>query len=173
MNVVGIDFSSRFVDIVTVHLDDAHSPLWNRYPLHGNDAFERTRSVAQAVPGPHTAYWDDVLAVGIEHPAGRYGTGPLMRLQGAILACIPARMLVEPLPPAKWRKLVGLPGNATKDEVAARSSGHLFGLYAQEDAPIVISRTALHTAGEWPQDAHDAHLIALATRTLLEREKAA
>lgn len=156
MNVVGIDYSSHNVDIVWLHLDDQHSPLWFRYPLEGTDAFERTRNVTQALPGAHSGYWDDVLAVGIEHPAGKFGTGPLMRIQGAILACLPPRMLVEPLPPAKWRKLTGLAGNCTKEIVFWESRSRL-----GPKPPV------------WPQDAHDAHLIALATRTLLEREKAA
>jgi len=163
VNIVGIDYSSHAVDVVWVHLDDAHSPQWFRYPLHGTDAFERTRTVAQALPGAHSDYWDDVLAVGIEHPAGKFGTGPLMRIQGAILACIPARMLVEPLPPAKWRKLVGLPGNASKTD------NELFSLLGLIDLPEAVAREMC----SWPQDAHDAHLIALATRTLIHQEQAA
>ena len=156
VNIVGIDYSSFNVDIVMVHMDDAHSPLWFRYPLEGADAFERTRNVAQALPGAHSTNWDDVLAVGIENPGARHpGVNVLWRVQGTILACLPPRMRVEPLPPAKWRTLCGLKGNATKTDV------------------LIASTTALHAHNAWPQDAHDAHLIALATRTLIHQEQAA
>lgn len=162
MRVAGCDFSSRYVDIVTVPYDGPGAPVWHRFPLVGTDAFDRARSVADSVPGRSSILWDDVLAVGIEHPAGKFGVGPLLRIQGAVLARIPARMLVEPLPPAKWRKLVGLAGNASKEDVRAHGVEHCF----------------VHGPGgfgyvEWPQDAHDALCVALATLTLIDRKQAA
>ena len=120
MLVAGIDYSSRFVDVVTVPYEGTGAPVWHRFPLVGADAFDRARSVADSVPGRSSVLWEDVLAVGIEHPGGNHGTGALLRVQGAILSRIPARMLVHPLPPGKWRKLVGLAGNSTKDTVAGR-----------------------------------------------------
>jgi hypothetical protein len=161
MRVAGIDYSSRFVDVVTVPYEGAGAPVWHRFPLVGADAFDRARSVADSVPGRSSVLWDDVLAVGIEHPGGNHGTGALLRVQGAILARIPARMLVHPLPPGKWRKLVGIKGNATKTEAANRS--------INEPLP---SRYVIDW-GRWPQDAHDAHLIALATRSLIDTKQAA
>ena len=158
MGVAGIDYSSHAVDIVTVPLDHG-APIWHRFPLTGMDAFDRARSVADSVPGRSSVLWDDITAVGIEHPAGRFGVGPLLRIQGAILSRIPARMLVEPFPPAKWRKAVGLPGNCSKEDVAFRSQERKNG--DPRDIP------------EWPQDAHDAHLIALATRAAITTEAAA
>ena len=159
MRVCGIDYSSHAVDLVTVPLDGDGPPSWDRFMLTGADAFERTRHVSQVMFGAHHSFWDGLIAVGIEHPAGRYGTGPLMRLQGAILSCIPARMLVEPLPPGKWRKLAGMAGNAPKDDVKIRS--------------IRLALQGGEVTMGWPQDAHDAHLIALATRHLLEHPAAA
>ena len=73
MLIAGIDFSSHAVDLVTVPYDGAGAPVWTRFPLVGQDAFDRARSVADATPGRSSTMWDDVLAVGIEHPAGKFG----------------------------------------------------------------------------------------------------
>jgi len=158
MNVAGIDFSSHAIDVVLVDVDGRQPPRWHRYPLTGADAFDRTRSVANSMPGRSSAYWDNVLAVGIEHPAGKFGTGPLMRIQGAVLAQIPARMLVKAWPPGAWRKAVGLAGNASKQRIAewATWEGGL-----GKDAVF------------WPQDATDAWCIALATQHAITAQEAA
>ena len=121
MNIAGSDYSTQAVDIVTVPYDQPGTPDWHRYPLQGDGAFERARDVANELPGRSSMFWDDILAVGIEHPGGRYGTGAMLRVQGAILSVIPARMLVISLPPGRWRKLNGLPGGASKDGVADQS----------------------------------------------------
>jgi hypothetical protein len=169
MLVAGIDYSSRFVDVVTVPYEGAGAPVWHRFPLVGADAFDRARSVADSVPGRSSVLWEDIIAVGIEHPGGNHGTGALVRVQGAVLARIPARMLVHPLPPGRWRKLVGLPGNASKGDVA---------LYACD--PLGHFDYRRHPDGEmkvpdlqWEQDAYDAYCIALATRSLIDTKQAA
>lgn len=161
MNVAGIDYSTRAVDVVLVPYDGADKPSWHRFPLTGADAFDRTRSVADVMPGRGSAWWDDVLAVGIEHPGGHHGTRDMLRLQGAILSCLPARVLVEPWPPSKWRKAVGLAGNAPKPQSRER---------AWKDDPRFTGLT------DWdgpPLDACDAYCIALATRQAITREQAA
>ncbi len=156
MRIAGIDYSTKAVDLVTIpHNGDGGAPEWHTFPLQGDDAFDRARDVALEMPGRASSFWDDILAIGIEHPGGHYGTGAMLRIQGAILSCLPAWVLVEPLPPAKWRKLVGLAGNASKDDVLRHSLNQGF---VWPDGYI---------AGDWPQDAHDAHLIAQATRTLI------
>ena len=151
MNIAGIDYSTKAIDLVTIPHDEPGAPQWHTFPLEGDGAFDRARDVANALHGRSSAFWDDILAVGIEHPGGHYGTQAMIRIQGAILSCIPARMLVQPLSPARWRKLVGISGNSTKEQV------------------LIFSAVKLgeRTDGQWPQDAHDAHLIALATRTLI------
>ena len=156
MNIVGIDISTYHIDIVKIPLDGPGA-TWHRFPLTGSDAFDRARSVADTMPGRASVFWDDVLAIGIEHPAGKYGVGPLLRIQGAVLTRIPPHTLVEHLPPSKWRAQNGLKGNATKDEVKQRSFD-------------LLGELALLA---WPQDAHDAHLIAQATRKLLAHQDAA
>lgn len=161
MRVAGIDYSTRFVDLVTVPYEGAEMPVWERFPLMGADAFDRARSVADSLPGRSSAIWEDILAVGIEHPGGNHGTGHMLRVQGAILARIPARMLVHPLPPGKWRKLVGLAGNATKNEVAEHALVDLHSL------------GHLWTLRDNGQDCLDAYCIALATLALINHKQAA
>ena len=153
--IVGCDFSTKAVDFVYLDENDMEPPRWNRCHLEGADAWERTRELSRQ-PGWPSWMWDDVLAVGIEDPAGNHGTSYLYRVQGAILARIPRSILVQPWRPAQWRKAVGLPGNASKKDVFIASDDML-----PEDWPL------------WPQDAHDAHMIALATLLAITREKAA
>lgn len=45
MTFAGIDFSTRFVDVVLLNLDDDHA-AWLRFPLTGQDAFDRARHVS-------------------------------------------------------------------------------------------------------------------------------
>ena len=145
--VVGIDFSTHAIDVVHVDENDERPPVWHRHTLDGPDAWERTRKVR---------YWslawpDDVIAVGLEEPRGR-SAGKLYRVQGAILCRLPPALLVQPWVPSDWRKRVGLKGNAGKPESVVESLRRLHGKW-NVDAPV---------------DAHEAHLIAVATRQALE-----
>lgn len=153
MFVAGIDYSTHAVDVVLVHLDDLVPPEWTRYELVGEDAFDRSRDVD--LP---SHLFEDVIAVGIEEPRG-HNAGVMYRVQGAILAHMSSRKLVHPLIPSQWRKLVGLPGNATKNSIREWSYREVGSQMAGPDL--------------WPQDAHDAHCIALATRSLIETQEAA
>ena len=152
--IAGVDFSSRAVDIVRLD-EDSDRAEWHRFLLAGDGAFDRTRSVRAAMPG--SSFWDDVLAVGIEEPCG-HGAGRLMRVQGAILACVPAHKLVHPLMPSAWRKAVGLPGNASKEVVSEWAGPKL--------RPTVGPLLGI------PFDATDAYCIALATRSLIQKAAA-
>lgn len=158
--VVGIDVSSFAVDIIAIPSEDGYwregwTPRWTHCRLEGSDAFDRTRTVGQVVPGRAASFWDDVLAVGIEEPAGR-NPGFSFRVQGAVLSQIPAHKLVEKWMPSQWRKAVGMPGNATKATVNAWV-GERWG----------------EALDFWTQDACDAYCIALATRQAIERQAAA
>jgi hypothetical protein len=150
--IAGIDYSTRAVDVVLLD-EDTDAATWHRFELLGKDAFDRTRDVQRAF-NLTSEQWDSVMAVGIENPGGKFGTSAMYRIQGAVLSCIPFHKLVQPFPPASWRKTVGLPGNASKDDVAEWATWK-GGLGAK--------------AVFWSQDACDAYCIALATRTLLER----
>lgn len=159
--IAGIDFSSFAVDVILLdETSDAYT--WHRFDLREHshpkaDAFDRSRAVREAMPA--RGWWDDegVIAVGIEQPRGRFGVTPLFRVQGAVLACLPADLLVQPWNPASWRIAVGLAGNATKQDVMLR------GL---ELLPAMPGRV-------WPQDAYDALCMAHATRAAIHREAAA
>lgn len=154
--IAGIDFSTKAVDVVLLD-EDTDAAEWHRFELHGDGAFDRTRSVMSAMPGPGHSFWDDVLAVGIEQPRGNHGVVHMARIQGAVLTRIPTHKLVHPINPSDWRKTVGLPGNASKADVMAHT------WKASRDSIMYV----------WPQDACDAYCIALATRTLLQRHEAA
>lgn len=154
MKVCGIDLSSFAVDMVFVDLETDGPTWWYRFSLEGNDAWERTRNVRDKLPSRTGRTWDDVVAIGIEQPAGHHGVLPLIRVQGAILQCLPAATLVQPYTPARWRVLAGLRGHALKADVKERS-------------------LELGGKPEWPQDGHDAHLIARAIQAELEAQKAA
>jgi hypothetical protein len=156
VTVAGIDFSSHAIDVVTLD-EDTDRAEWHRFPLAGSDAFDRARAVRAAMPVG--SFWDDVLACGIEDPRG-YGAGSLYRVQGAVLGCLPARLLVQPLIPSSWRKTVGLKGNASKQDIDAFALAKM----AAVEGMVKFS---------WPQDAMDAYCIALATRTLLQHGQAA
>lgn len=161
MKVAGLDLSSFFVDLVLVDQDTGRVD-WHRYPLGTDgDAFDRARQVRLVMPGPTSELWDDVLAIGIEKPAGRHGVIPLVRVQGAILACLPVSTLVKGYGPTEWKSLAWLPGNASKDDVMHLS----LELCLRHGAPSGV----LH----WPQDAHDAHLIARAMQADLDAQRAA
>lgn len=165
--VVGADYSTRYIDLVLLD-EDTLAATWRRYELEGHDAFERARSIRD-LPIGSRAYgapsdWGDVLAVGIEDPPYVKGNPAtlrdLARVQGCILARLPRSLLVKSWAPSEWRKAVGLSGRASKDEVRARS--------------IELWPLTEPWVGEpLPQDAHDAHLVALATLRALERKEAA
>lgn len=169
MNVLGIDVSTFNVDIVTVALDDNRAPTWHRFPLTGSDAWERARSVAQAVPGPSSAFYDDTLAIGVEDPRG-YGAGSIYRVQGAVLAQLPVAVLVHPWIPSAWRKRAGLPGNASKGLIKTEAmSGAIraWGRPTEWDENGPKNMTYPAWIDEWTQDAWDAYCIALATRSAI------
>lgn len=153
MLIAGVDCSSFAIDIVTVPLDEGEGQVeWHCFKLGpGADAFDRTRSVPDSMPGRHSRFWEDILAIGIEEPTGRFKPGSGFRVQGAVLAMIPRETLVRPIQPSAWRRLVGLPGNCSKETVFAWVTEELCGRPRS-------------------QDAADAYCMALATRALVLRE---
>lgn len=157
MYVMGIDISTFNVDCAKVSLND-DPPQWHRFTLTGEDAFDRARSVRDAMPGRSTEFFDDLVGCGIEDPRGQ-SPGVIYRVQGAVLACLPPHLLVHPLVPSQWRRLVGLPGNATKERVMDWVLCHSFDNGWRTSEP------------ELEQDACDAYCVALATRSLITQPK--
>jgi hypothetical protein len=127
------------------------------------DSFERCRSVRSVLPS--RGWWHDegVVAVALERPSGRHvkSVATLMRVQGAILACLPDELAVTEMVPAEWRKKCGLPGNATKDSVC------LWAFKRWRNILIMDGDDSL------PQDAYDAFCLAWALREMTSVEAAA
>jgi len=148
VNVAGIDFSTHSVDLVKLPLAGPADPEHVYVAVRDSSSLEAARNWRDYWPLASFGDWfDDVAVAYIERP---YGVGEsihkLMRMQGAILAQLPTGLVVDELAPWEWRKLNGLPGNASKHHVA---------LYVDQDS--------------WTQDRCDAYCIALAGRLLCER----
>jgi hypothetical protein len=154
VNVVGIDVSTRAVDMVKLPFD-SNDAQWFRFEGAGRYAHDRILDMRGQLP--RGEWWDDVALVCIERAAGR-GTGAVIDIAvmtGLVISVIPARLPVWRMSPGEWRKECGMKGNATKADVAE---------WVQHDAPSTWS---------WPQDACDAFCIALAARAVNERQVAA
>ncbi len=145
--VVGCDFSTHAIDLVKLDETDNHA-TWTRIPLEGTTAWERTRHAAQQMP--RGSYWDDVYLAAIESPksAGFNTATKLHRVQGVVLANIPAGLHVWEVTPAEWKKQLGI-------SVSVKPS--------PRDFPALLD---IATCGflDWPQDALDALGIALYAR---------
>jgi hypothetical protein len=158
MKIVGIDFSTRAIDLVELALDDETTTWWN-HPMEGATLEDRIRYMDATdgdiplfgMPRRGSNIWDSVLAVGIERPIGRFSTDQLSMVLGALITRVPQRMLLKLWTPPAWKKECGLPGNCGKPVVKAwvdeQRPGH----------PLLGS-----------QDACDAFAIAYATRNVIE-----
>lgn len=173
----GIDFDTHAVHVVLI--PEEGPPVYERRELRGADAFERTRAVRDAMPS--RGWWTDqgVVAVGIEEPQGvaKSTVAKLKAIQGAVLSGLPNSLLVQPLEPARWRKLVGLPGNASKGHVKTWVLGDLLQKHATREGDEFSVAGARTTYPAWidhhPQDAMDAYCLALAVSRLTEEVAAA
>lgn len=152
---VGIDYDTFAIHLVrlpvTYHdgLQVYGQPTYHLCRLEGHDAFSRMRRVPWELPGE--GFWDDVVAVGIEEPGGKYSVAKLKGIQGAIVACLPLELLIAEYQAGLWRKLCGLSGRSTKEEVMAWVYGQL------GENP------------QWPQDACDAYCLARAVASQVTR----
>lgn len=154
MIVAGIDYSTTKINVVVLADEEqAVKPDARRWvfqiPPGSGDAFDRARVVKLIFP--HLDFWErhEVAGVALEEPRGP-GNGALLRIQGALLACLPHDLLVQPLLPSQWRKHAGLAGNATKEQVRE----------------FVEERD--WRARNWSQDDCDAYCLALAMRKLVK-----
>ena len=106
---------------------------------------------------PSRSWWEDhgCIAVGIEEPQGaqRATVAKLKAIQGAVVACIPRDLVVEPIVPTKWRKELGIKGNATKEDVE---------FWCRFSSPFALEFSG-HT---YPQDFFDALCLALVVQKL-------
>lgn len=146
--IAGIDFSSFQADIVVLSEDD-DTATHHVFRFGKGDAFDRARTIRGSMPSRD--WWTDqgVIAIGLEDPRGvaRSADAPLYRAQGAIIACLPPRLLVQPWKPGEWRKQLGI-SNVGKEAPAWFATNHWHS-------------PAIRIAS---QDAMDAFCIAMATR---------
>lgn len=155
--IVGVDLSTRAVDLVKLSLDDDRAE-WVRVPLSGDNAIDRARSYVERAPdylapvAEWDGYWSDVVLVALEDPAGRGDTRKIARVQGVVIATIPSRVQVWTLQPAEWRRHCGLKGSASKDDVFAWAMRH----WPYKTGDLLCT----------PQDAADAYCIAYAARAI-------
>lgn len=166
MSIVGIDLSTHNVDLVKLD-EETDRAEWVRVPLVGENAIDRARSYRRSGQdtfyprGMKTSWWDDVILCALEDPAGRGDTRKIARVQGVVIATIPARVQVWTLQPAEWRKACAMPGNCPKERV------RLFAEVRLQDAD---------SGGDferWPQDAYDAYAIAYAARAINQTQEEA
>ncbi len=160
MTVLGIDLSTHAIDLVYLDEDTLRGD-WDRITLP-----RTTRLAPAAQRGEQIAHINDhfptlntleaagVWLAGIEDPHGRHAhtAKALGEITGAVKLLLTRRDIPHiPIPPAEWKRELGLPGNATKDQVRDRIAGGY----------------------HWPQDAFDAYAIALAALRINERAQAA
>ena len=160
MKVVGTDFSTKRIDMVELDLDEDHA-VWASHEMQGKVMEDRIRYMERvvddfpvtALPDKHSLFWDDVIAVGLERPIGRFNAGPLNMMLGALLTRIPPDTLVKLWTPSAWKKQTLGKGNALKSDVQAWARS---------------STIRAYTWDAWSEDAFDALAIAWATRARLE-----
>lgn len=117
MKFVGIDVNATEVNLVSVDLDTFETK--HHLLLGAKKSFETARLMKTVMP--HSSWWDDIALAAIERPSGRFPKVIYAQalVIGALIAVIPTRVLIQEFVPANWKKLVGLHGNATKDQVKA------------------------------------------------------
>lgn len=120
--VAGIDYDSEAIHVALVDLGTgALEAVVPRVDLAAGpgDAFARARRVSTLFPAGHFRPGGAIQAVALELPFSRQTSSlaPLMRVQGAILACIPRDFDVREIRPQVWKSLTVGKSNASKDDV--------------------------------------------------------
>ncbi len=146
--IVGLDISTRLIAMVTISSKDGSIVRFDEYAipdlkrLDRNKA-ERCRAVADT--GFQTQM-SGVVAAYVEQPMGRQvkGVAEVERVVGAVIAAIPKETCISLISPSEWKKIVGLKGNAQKDDIRE---------FADAIYPVLQNSS---------QDLHDAAMIARA-----------
>lgn len=148
MNVVGIDLSSKAIDLVLLD-ENADRAQWTRVELEGKTAFDRARDVAEKMPQPGWYEAHGVYLVAIERPFVSHGQDVIRLVQGCVLAEIPRALEVWEVAVSQWKKPLGIP---------------------VKQKPTVVSFGTFSFTNDgddlWPQDAFDALGVALYARDL-------
>ncbi len=156
--IAGIDFSTKAIDLVFLSETD-NTAAWSHRVIAASgppDSFLATRRIRDVMP-IRAAYGDmGVIAIAIEKPYSMSykASSALMRVQGAVIACLPPEIAVAEFSPQEWKRdTVGF-SNASKDDVRAFAMKH----WVEENVALL------------PQDVCDAYCIAWACRKRVTRE---
>jgi hypothetical protein len=142
MLFAGLDVASTHLDIVTVDLD-SEAIKWHRLP-GGKKGWDTARSMRDVLP--HPSYWEGIALLAIERPIGQrsnviWAQGLVI---GAVLSRVPASVVIQDFQANEWKKLVGLPGGASKGEVMAWASE--FGATSEWDEHACDALGIVHAA---------------------------
>lgn len=107
MNVLGIDLSSKAIDLVLLDENDNRAE-WTRIDLEGDTAFDRARDVAEKMPQPGWFEAHGVYLVAIERPFVSHGQDVIRLVQGCVLAALPRELHVWEVSPSQWKKHLGV-----------------------------------------------------------------
>lgn len=159
--VVGVDLSSRALDLVKLD-ESTNRAEWVRCELEGPDAWARTLTLRDSLPGPLTSdFFEDVYLVAIEAPYGRGQAGTLAvlnRVVGVVAASLPRRLRVPErcwlVAPHEWKNGLGLKGKPSDADVDRLAPGWTF-----------TSGTCVRGEPDPWQNARDAYCLALWART--------
>lgn len=155
-HVLGIDVSSHNIDLVLLD-EETNLAAWHRVELKGATYFDRLRQVPTRMP--RWGWYEDhgIYLIGIETPKTRFmpSAAALFPVYGAVIACLPRHLPVWDIHPTAWRQTLGLPGNASKGQVAVAVHALGDGAPPKEHA--------------WAQDALDAYAIARYARDTNQR----
>jgi hypothetical protein len=118
-SVLGLDFSTRAIDIVALD-KNTNAAEWLRVELEGESAWERTLSVPRLMPDASWYDYRGVFLAAIETPVNDQKR-VLSRVQGAVMASLPAK-LRHPhscwdVHPSTWKAGLGLKGKPTADDI--------------------------------------------------------
>lgn len=171
MFCAGFDISTKAIDCVLIDLDEEAWPEWHHFPFAGPDAWERARTIADIVPS--RSWWENegLYAAGIEVPFG-FSSAKVSMVIGALLNRLPRDILIERWPHNRWRAALKLKGGGTSEELKAAARVRSLQELGCDDTGSAV-RYYGGAPDEWTVDAHEAHLIALATRQAISREAAA
>lgn len=153
MNVLGIDLSSRALDLVLLDEDGAGA-RWEHLPIpRTHSRLDLARAVADTVPGSAWFEHHGVYLVAVEEPMGqnRQAISALNCVLGALGASLPDDLPAWTLRADEWKRGVGLPGNLSTTKGSDRLQA-----WAVEH----------HGEADWPTDAYVALAVAAVAREI-------
>lgn len=152
MNTLGIDLSSRAIDLVLLD-ENTDQATWTRIDLEGGTAFERARDVAEKMPQPSWYIDHGVYLIALERPFVRFGQDVIRLVQGCVLSQLPADLPVWEVSVSQWKKALGI-------QIRVKPDARDFPGFELS----VKTHDALGADGNPPQDVFDALGVALYAR---------